>query len=132
MPAPSAHSGTLTSKWDWCIVYSSPGNQFLILQITWSSLSAFLVATLFYPGKESVCSASESLLPTWREISMSTQLTVLEFNTPSGADDMLELLKAFQKRAFIELNDAVVVTKDDHQQVHVRQPLGADQGKGAA
>ena len=54
---------------------------------------------------------------------MATQLTVLKFNTPSGADYMLELLKAMQTRNLIEVQDAVVVTREGRNQLEAFRPL---------
>ena len=63
---------------------------------------------------------------------MSTELMVLKFSTPTGADDMLDVLKDVQSQDFIELLDAVIVTKDANQKVNVRQPLEVGPGRGAA
>jgi uncharacterized membrane protein len=63
---------------------------------------------------------------------MPTELIVLKYSTPTGADEMLEVLKDFQAKDFIELLDAVIVTKSADQKVHVRQPLEIGPGRGAA
>jgi uncharacterized membrane protein len=63
---------------------------------------------------------------------MNTELQVFTFNTPTGADSMLETLKGLQDDDLIELLDAVVVTKDSNNKVEVRQPLEVGPGKGAA
>src|SRR5258708_25982129 len=64
--------------------------------------------------------------------SMNTDLVVLTFSDPTGADDMLRTIKDLQNEDFIELLDAVVVTKDSKNKVEVRQPLEVGPGKGAA
>jgi uncharacterized membrane protein len=63
---------------------------------------------------------------------MNTDLVVLTFSGPTGADDMLQSIKDLQSEDFIELLDAVVVTKDMKNKVEVRQPLEVGPGKGAA
>src|SRR5262245_47904829 len=63
---------------------------------------------------------------------MATELMVLKFSTPTGANDMLEVLEKVQDQDFIELLDAVIVTKDVNQKVQVYQPLEVGPGKGAA
>jgi uncharacterized membrane protein len=63
---------------------------------------------------------------------MNTNLVVLTFSEPTGADDMLRTIKELQSDDFIELLDAVVVTKDMKNKVEVRQPLEVGPGKGAA
>ena len=63
---------------------------------------------------------------------MPTELMVLKFSTPTGADEMLEVLKDFQSQDFIELLDAVIVTKDADHKVHVSQPLEVGPARGAA
>jgi len=63
---------------------------------------------------------------------MNTDLIVLTFDSPTGADAMLHTLKDLQADDFIELLEAVVVTKDAKNKVEVRQPLTVTPGKGAA
>jgi uncharacterized membrane protein len=63
---------------------------------------------------------------------MNTELQIFVFDTPTGADAMLEALKELQHNDFIELMDAVIVTKDLNNKVEVRQPLEVGPGKGAA
>ncbi len=63
---------------------------------------------------------------------MNTELQVFTFDTLTGADAMLGALKELQNNDFIELLDAVVVTKDHNNKVEVRQPLEVGPGKGAA
>src|SRR5260370_35569069 len=63
---------------------------------------------------------------------MKTDLFVLTFESPTGADAMLQNLKALQDDNFIELLDAVIVTKDLSGKVQIRQPLAVGPGKGAA
>ena len=63
---------------------------------------------------------------------MNTELQVFTFDTLTGADGMLGALKALQNDDFIELLDAVIVTKDLNNKVEVRQPLEVGPGKGAA
>ena len=63
---------------------------------------------------------------------METELVVANFDNMTGADAMLETLKDLQEDDFIELVDAVVVTKDVTGTVEVRQPLEVGPGKGAA
>lgn len=63
---------------------------------------------------------------------MNTELQVFTFDTPTGADGMLGALKALQNDDLIELDYAVVVTKDLNNKVEVRQPLEVGPGKGAA
>jgi uncharacterized membrane protein len=63
---------------------------------------------------------------------MNTQLQVFTFDTLTGADAMLAALKALQNDDLIELEDAVIVTKDLHNKVEVRQPLEIGPGRGAA
>ncbi len=63
---------------------------------------------------------------------MNTDLFVLTFDSPTGADSMLQTLKDLQDDYFIELLDAVIVTKDSTGNVQIRQPLTVDPGKGAA
>ena len=63
---------------------------------------------------------------------MPTKLMILKFTTPMGANDMLDALKDFQAQDFIELLDAVIVTKDVNQKVQVYQPLEVGAGRGAA
>jgi uncharacterized membrane protein len=63
---------------------------------------------------------------------MNTELIVLTFDSPTGADAMLQTLKELQADDFIELLEAVVVTKDSRGKVEVRQPLNVGPGRGAA
>jgi uncharacterized membrane protein len=63
---------------------------------------------------------------------MPTELMVLKFTTPMGASNMLDVLKEVQAQDFIELLDAVIVTKDANQKVQVYQPLAVSPGRGAA
>ena len=63
---------------------------------------------------------------------METELLVANFDTMTGADAMLETLKDLQDDDFIELLDAVIVTKDLTGKVEVRQPLEVGPGRGAA
>lgn len=63
---------------------------------------------------------------------MNTELQVFTFDTLTGADAMLAALKELQNDDLIELEDAVIVTKDLHNKVEVRQPLEVGPGKGAA
>ena len=63
---------------------------------------------------------------------METELIVATFDTMTGADAMLETLKDLQDDDFIELLDAVIVTKDLKGKVEVRQPLEVGPGRGAA
>jgi uncharacterized membrane protein len=63
---------------------------------------------------------------------MNTDVVILTFSEPAGADEMLQALKELQAEDFIELLDAVVVTKDYQNKVDVRQPLEVGPGKGAA
>ena len=63
---------------------------------------------------------------------METELFIATFDSMTGADAMLETLKDLQDDDFIELVDAVVVTKDVTGTVEVRQPLEVGPGKGAA
>jgi uncharacterized membrane protein len=63
---------------------------------------------------------------------MNTELQVFTFNTLTGADDMFAALRELQNDDFIELEDAVIVTKDLNNKVEVRQPLEVGPGKGAA
>ncbi len=63
---------------------------------------------------------------------MNTDLVVLTFSDPTGADDMLKTVQELQVEDFIEVVDAVVVTKDAKNKVEVRQPLEVGPGKGAA
>src|SRR5215467_5487559 len=63
---------------------------------------------------------------------MNTELTVLTFHSSTGADTMLKSLKDLQDDGFIELLDAVVVTRDSSGKVQIRQPLEVGPGKGAA
>jgi uncharacterized membrane protein len=62
---------------------------------------------------------------------METELLVATFDNLTGADAMLETLKDLQFDDFIELLDAVIVTKDLTGKVEVRQPLEVGPGKGA-
>src|SRR5882757_1521450 len=63
---------------------------------------------------------------------MNTELLIFTFDTPTGAASMLGDLKELQNEDLIELLDAVIVTKDSHSKVEVRQPLEVGPGKGAA
>jgi uncharacterized membrane protein len=63
---------------------------------------------------------------------MPTELMVLKFKTPTGAKEMLDVLKGLQAQDFIELLDAVIITKDANQQVHVSQPLEVGPARGTA
>lgn len=63
---------------------------------------------------------------------MNTELQVFTFDTLTGADGMLGALKELQNDDLIELEDAVIVTKDLNNKVEVRQPLEVGPGKGAA
>src|SRR5215475_7724000 len=63
---------------------------------------------------------------------MNTELLVFTFDTLTGAEAMLGDLKELQNEDLIELLDAVIVTKDVHSKVAVRQPLEVGPGKGAA
>ena len=63
---------------------------------------------------------------------MNTDLIVATFNTLTGADGLLKTLKDLQSDDFIEILDAVTVTKDAKGKVEVRQPLEVGPGKGAA
>jgi uncharacterized membrane protein len=63
---------------------------------------------------------------------MNTDLFVLTFDSPTGAEAMLKTLKDLQSDNFIELLDAVIVTKDAKGKVELSQPLAVGPGKGAA
>ncbi len=63
---------------------------------------------------------------------MNTDLIILTFDSPTGADSMLQTLKNLQDDNFIELLDAVIVTKDARGSVQLRQPLAVGPDKGAA
>lgn len=63
---------------------------------------------------------------------MNTELQVFTFDTLTGADGMFGALKELQNDDFIELMDAVIITKDLNNKVEVRQPLEVGPGKGAA
>src|SRR5579859_7962240 len=63
---------------------------------------------------------------------MNTDLTVLTFGSLTGADDMLKDVQELQSADFLEILDAVVVTRDGQGKVDVRQPLEVGPGKGAA
>ncbi|MBI1256393.1 MAG: DUF1269 domain-containing protein [Chloroflexi bacterium] len=63
---------------------------------------------------------------------METELFVATFDTMTGADAMLATLKDLQDDDFIELLDAVIVTKDLTGNINIRQPLEVGPGKGAA
>ncbi len=63
---------------------------------------------------------------------MNTDLVILTFNSSTGADAMLETLQSLQDDNFIEILDAVKITKDSAGNVQVRQPLEIGPGKGAA
>jgi uncharacterized membrane protein len=63
---------------------------------------------------------------------MNTDLFVLTFDSPTGAEAMLETLKELQANDFIELLDAVIVTKDSKGKIEIRQPLEIGPGRGAA
>ena len=63
---------------------------------------------------------------------MNNDLVILTFNSSTGADTMLETLQNLQNDNFIEILDAVKITKDSTGNVEVRQPLAIGPGKGAA
>lgn len=63
---------------------------------------------------------------------MNTELQIFTFNTLTGADGMFGALKELQNNDFIELLDAVIITKDLNNKVEVRQPLEVGPAKGAA
>ncbi len=63
---------------------------------------------------------------------MNTELQVFTFDTLTGAEGMLAALKELQNDDLIELEAAVIVTKDLNNKVEVRQPLEVGPGKGAA
>jgi uncharacterized membrane protein len=63
---------------------------------------------------------------------MNTDLVILTFNSSTGADAMMETLQDLQDDNFIEILDAVVVTKDATGNIGVRQPLEIGPGNGAA
>jgi uncharacterized membrane protein len=63
---------------------------------------------------------------------MNTDLTIFTFNSITGAEAMLKTLQDLQNDNFIELLDAVTVTKDAYGNVEVRQPLEVGPAKGAA
>jgi len=63
---------------------------------------------------------------------MQTDLFVLTFDSPTGAEAMLKTLKDLQADNFIELLDAVIVTKDAKGKVELSQPLAVAPRKGAA
>jgi uncharacterized membrane protein len=67
-----------------------------------------------------------------KDKAMNTDLTILTFNSPTGADTMLQTFKDLQDDNFIELEDAVIVTKDATGKVQLRQPLVVTPGQGAA
>src|SRR5215470_4993996 len=75
---------------------------------------------------------AEPALSRRKELSMKTDLFVLTFDSPTGADSMLQSLKDLQDYEFIELLDAVVVTKDAAGNIQVHQPLTVAPGRGAA
>ena len=60
---------------------------------------------------------------------MNTELQVFTFDTLTGAEGMLGVLKELQNDDLIELLDAVVVTKDLNNRVEVRQPLEVGPGR---
>jgi uncharacterized membrane protein len=63
---------------------------------------------------------------------MNTELQIFTFNTLTGADGMFGALKELQNNDFIELLDAIIITKDLNNKVEVRQPLEVGPGRGAA
>lgn len=63
---------------------------------------------------------------------MNTDLVILTFNSSTGADAMLESLQTLQDDNFVEILDAVKITKDSAGNVEVSQPLAIGPGKGAA
>jgi uncharacterized membrane protein len=63
---------------------------------------------------------------------MNTDLFILTFDSPTGAEAMLQTLKNLQSDNFIELLDAVIVLKDARGNVQLSQPLAVGPGKGAA
>ena len=63
---------------------------------------------------------------------MNNDLVILTFNSSTGADTMLETLQNLQNDNFIEIRDAVKITKDSTGHVEVREPLAIGPGKGAA
>ena len=60
--------------------------------------------------------------------SMNTSLVVVTFRDSTGADEMLQALQELQSEEFIELLDAVIVTKDFNHNVEIRRPLQAGSG----
>jgi hypothetical protein len=61
---------------------------------------------------------------------MNTELVVIAFKDSTGADEMLQTLQAMQADDFIEVLDAVIVTKDNNHKIDIRRPLQEGTGKG--
>lgn len=62
---------------------------------------------------------------------MNTELVVVTFNDSTGADEMLQALQELQDEEFIEVLDAVIVTKDNNHNVEIRRPLQVIAQNGA-
>jgi uncharacterized membrane protein len=63
---------------------------------------------------------------------MTTELVTFKFHTLTGADELLEHFKTLRNENFVEMRDAVVITKVDQAHVDVRQPFGNKPGRGTA
>jgi uncharacterized membrane protein len=63
---------------------------------------------------------------------MTTELITFKFHTLTGADELLEHFKTLRNENFVEMRDAVVITKTDQAHVDVRQPFGNKPGRGTA
>ena len=63
---------------------------------------------------------------------MTTELVTFKFHTLTGADELLEHFKSLRNENFVEMRDAVVITKVDQARVDVRQPFGSKPGRGVA
>ncbi|HVO72172.1 MAG TPA: DUF1269 domain-containing protein [Aggregatilineaceae bacterium] len=63
---------------------------------------------------------------------MHTHLFVFTFDSPTGADALLQTVKNLHANKFIEVLDAVTVTKDSNGKVEVHPTAEVGRGKGAA
>lgn len=63
---------------------------------------------------------------------METGIAVATFPDTEGADRLLKLLNDLEKERLVELDDAVVVVKDEAGKVNVRETTDLTKAKGAA
>jgi uncharacterized membrane protein len=65
-------------------------------------------------------------------MSSDTEIAIVTFDDMEKAKDVLASLKHMEKEELVELEDAVVIVKDEHGKIKVKETKDLTTGKGAA